>query len=110
MADYKAWLSDLSAWLKDIKDHEVKDAVTRFVESEQALKNLGEEKYQLYRNYLKRDIAHLSENDSHYNSLAWQELKESLWFELSHITIVGLFFNERLIHSSVSFILMYPLI
>ena len=85
MADYKAWLSDLSAWLKDIKDHEVKDAVTRFVESEQALKNLGEEKYQLYRNYLKRDIEHLSENDSHYNSLAWQELKESLWYELSHI-------------------------
>ena len=31
MADYKAWLSDLSAWLKDIKDHEVNDAVTRFV-------------------------------------------------------------------------------
>ena len=85
MADYRTWLSDLTDWLKDVKEHEVKAAVKRFIESEQALKDLGEEKYQLYRNYLMRDISHLQENNSYYNSLAWQELKESLWFELSHI-------------------------
>ena len=85
MADYKAWLGDLTKWLKDVKDHEVKDAVTRFVESEQALKDLGQERYALYKSYLQRDIEHVQENESHYNSLAWQELKESLWFELSHI-------------------------
>ena len=80
MADYRTWLSDLTDWLKDVKEHEVKAAVKRFIESEQALKDLGEEKYQLYRNYLMRDISHLQENNSYYNSLAWQELKESLWF------------------------------
>ncbi|GAA62805.1 hypothetical protein P20311_0578 [Pseudoalteromonas sp. BSi20311] len=85
MADYRTWLSDLTDWLKDVKEHEVKAAVKRFIESEQALKDLGEEKYQLYRNYLMRDISHLQENNNYYNSLAWQELKESLWFELSHI-------------------------
>ncbi len=85
MADYKTWLNDLTLWLKDVKDHELKEAVKRFVESEQALKNLGEEKYQLYRNYLMRDLEHLQEHETHYNSLAWQELKESLWYELSHI-------------------------
>ena len=72
MADYKTWLSDLTLWLKDVKDHELKEAVKRFVESEQALKNLGEEKYQLYRNYLMRDLEHLQEHETHYNSLAWQ--------------------------------------
>ena len=82
MADYKTWLSDLTNWLKDVKDHEVKDA---FVESEQALKDLGKEKYGLYKSYLQRDIEHVQENESHYKSLAWQELKESLWYELSHI-------------------------
>ena len=85
MADYKAWLTDLSAWLKDVKDHEFKDAMDKFVESEQALKELGQEKLTLYREYLKRDIEHIKENDDYYSSLAWQELKESLWFELSHI-------------------------
>ncbi|KTF14727.1 zinc ribbon-containing protein [Pseudoalteromonas sp. H105] len=85
MADYKAWLTDLSAWLKDVKDHEFKEAINKFVESEQALKALGQEKLTLYREYLKRDIEHIKENDNHYDSLAWQELKESLWFELSHI-------------------------
>ena len=85
MADYKAWLTDLSAWLKDVKDHEFKDAMDKFVESEQALKELGQEKLTLYREYLKRDIEHIKENDNYYSSLAWQELKESLWFELSHI-------------------------
>ena len=85
MADYRTWLSGLTDWLKDVKEHEVKAAVKRFIESEQALKDLGEEKYYLYRNYLMRDISHLQENNNYYNSLAWQELKESLWFELSHI-------------------------
>ncbi|MCQ8877774.1 zinc ribbon-containing protein [Pseudoalteromonas shioyasakiensis] len=85
MADYKTWLNDLTDWLKDVKDHELKDAIDKFVESEQALKNLGQEKLELYRNYLKRDIEHIQEHDKHYNSLAWQELKESLWYELSHI-------------------------
>lgn len=85
MADYKTWLTDLSAWLKDVKDHELKDAMKKFVESEQALKQLGQDKVNLYREYLKRDIDHIQENDKHYDSLAWQELKESLWFELSHI-------------------------
>jgi hypothetical protein len=85
VADYKAWLTDLSAWLKDVKDHEFKDAMDKFVESEQALKELGQEKLTLYREYLKRDIEHIKENDNYYSSLAWQELKESLWFELSHI-------------------------
>ncbi|HAG40469.1 MAG TPA: hypothetical protein DCL33_11340, partial [Pseudoalteromonas sp.] len=59
MADYKTWLSDLTNWLKDVKDHEVKDAMTRFVESEQALKDLGKEKYGLYKSYLQRDIEHV---------------------------------------------------
>ncbi|TMO30780.1 hypothetical protein CWC28_02840 [Pseudoalteromonas sp. S4492] len=85
MADYKSWLSDLSAWLKDVKDHELKDAMEKFVESEQALKDLGQEKLNQYRDYLQRDIDHIKENDSHYDSLAWLELKESLWYELSHI-------------------------
>ncbi|MGO2010718.1 MAG: zinc ribbon-containing protein [Pseudoalteromonas sp.] len=85
MADYKTWLTDLSAWLKDVKDHELKDAMDKFVESEQALKQLGQDKVNLYREYLKRDLDHIQENDKHYDSLAWQELKESLWFELSHI-------------------------
>ncbi|WP_213607785.1 hypothetical protein [Pseudoalteromonas sp.] len=85
MANYKTWLNDFTDWLKDVKEHEVKAAVKRFIESEQALKDLGEEKYYLYRNYLMRDISHLQENNNYYNSLAWQELKESLWFELSHI-------------------------
>ncbi|MGO2478134.1 MAG: zinc ribbon-containing protein [Pseudoalteromonas sp.] len=85
MADYKTWLTDLSAWLKDVKDHELKDAMEKFVESEQALKQIGQDKINLYREYLKRDIDHIQENDKHYNSLAWQELQESLWFELSHI-------------------------
>ena len=85
MADYKTWLSDLSAWLKDVKDHELKEAMEKFVESEQALKDLGKEKLELYRDYLKRDIDHIKENDKHYDSLAWLELKESLWYELSHI-------------------------
>ena len=70
MADYKAWLGDLTKWLKDVKDHEVKDAVTRFVESEQALKDLGQERYALYKSYLQRDIEHVQENESHYNSPA----------------------------------------
>ena len=74
MADYKTWLNELTTWLKDVKDHEVKDAMTRFVESEQALKDLGKEKYGLYKSYLQRDIEHVQENESHYNSLAWQEL------------------------------------
>ncbi len=64
MADYRTWLSDLTDWLKDVKEHEVKAAVKRFIESEQALKDLGEEKYQLYRNYLMRDISHLQENNN----------------------------------------------
>ncbi|MDC3191777.1 zinc ribbon-containing protein [Pseudoalteromonas elyakovii] len=85
MADYKSWLSDLSAWLKDVKDHELKDAMEKFVESEQAIKDLGQEKLNQYRDYLQRDIDHIKENDSHYDSLAWLELKESLWYELSHI-------------------------
>ena len=41
MADYRTWLSDLTDWLKDVKEHEVKAAVKRFIESEQALKDLG---------------------------------------------------------------------
>ena len=85
MADYKTWLTDLSTWLKDVKEHELKDAMDKFIESEQALKDLGQEKLTLYREYLKRDIDHIQEHDQHYDSLAWQELKESLWFELSHI-------------------------
>ena len=44
MADYKTWLSDLSAWLKDVKDHELKEAMEKFVESEQALKDLRKRK------------------------------------------------------------------
>ena len=88
MADYwKSWLSDLSAWLKDVKDHELKDAMEKFVESEQALKDLGQEKLNQYRDYLQRDIEYIKENDSHYDSLAWLELKESLWYELSHIEV-----------------------
>ena len=85
MADYKSWLSDLSAWLKDVKDHELKDAMEKFVKSEQALTDLGHETLNQYRDYLQRDIDHIKENDSHYDSLAWLELKESLWYELSHI-------------------------
>ncbi len=52
MADYKAWLSDLTNWLKDVKDHEVKDTVTRFVESEQALKDLGQERVRVIQKLL----------------------------------------------------------
>ena len=70
MADYKTWLTDLSAWLKDVKDHELKDAMDKFIESEQALKDLGQEKLTLYREYLKRDIDHIQEHDQHYGSLA----------------------------------------
>lgn len=85
MADYRSWLTDLSHWLKDVKEHELKDAMNKFIESEQALKDLGEEKLQQYKDYLQRDIDHIKDNDQHYTSLAWQELKESLWYELSHI-------------------------
>lgn len=85
MADYRTWLNEFSEWLKDVKDHEVKELVEKFVESEQALKELGKEQLGLYKLYLKRDIEHLKEHDQHYGDLAWQELKESLWYELSHI-------------------------
>ncbi|ALQ08729.1 MULTISPECIES: zinc ribbon-containing protein [Pseudoalteromonas] len=85
MTDYKAWLSSFTSWLKDVKDHGVKDVVTGFVESEQAIKDLSQERYELYKSYLKHDIEHIIEHEAYYNSLAWQELKESLWFELSHI-------------------------
>ena len=43
MADYKSWLTDLTKWIKDVKDNELKDAIDKFVESEQALKDLGQE-------------------------------------------------------------------
>ena len=85
MTDYKTWLSSFTHWIKDVKEHGLKDVVSGFVESEQALKDLSQERYELYKSYLKNDIEHIVENESHYNSLAWQELKESLWFELSHI-------------------------
>ncbi|WP_165739916.1 zinc ribbon-containing protein [Pseudoalteromonas sp. Z1A6] len=85
MTDYKTWLSNFTHWIKDVKEHGLKDVVSGFVESEQALKDLSQERYELYKSYLKNDIEHIVENESHYNSLAWQELKESLWFELSHI-------------------------
>jgi len=85
MTDYKTWLSNFTHWIKDVKEHGLKDMVSGFVESEQALKDLSQERYELYKSYLKNDIEHIVENESHYNSLAWQELKESLWFELSHI-------------------------
>ncbi|WP_024609293.1 MULTISPECIES: zinc ribbon-containing protein [Pseudoalteromonas] len=85
MTDYKTWLGSFTHWIKDVKEHGLKDVVSGFVESEQALKDLSQERYELYKSYLKNDIEHIVENESHYNSLAWQELKESLWFELSHI-------------------------
>jgi hypothetical protein len=85
MTDYKTWLDKFTGWLKDVNEHEVKSAVAQFIESEKALKNLGSEKLHLYRSYLQRDIAHLAQHENHYNSLAWQTLKETLWFELSHI-------------------------
>ena len=85
MTDYKTWLGSFTHWIKDVKEHGLKDVVSGFVESEQALNDLSQERYELYKSYLKNDIEHIVENESHYNSLAWQELKESLWFELSHI-------------------------
>ena len=85
MTDYKTWLSSFTHWIKDVKEHGLKDVVSGFVESEQALKDLSQERYELYKSYLKNDIEHLVEHEAHYNSLAWQELKESIWLELSHI-------------------------
>lgn len=85
MTDYKEWLSKLNDWLKDIKNHQVKDVIAGFVESQKALKDLSEDRYELYSNYLKRDVEHFIEHESYYNSLAWDEFKESIWFELSHI-------------------------
>ncbi|AQQ01740.1 hypothetical protein B0W48_19355 [Pseudoalteromonas aliena] len=85
MTDYKTWLGSFTHWLKEVKEHGVKDAISGFVGSEQALKDLSQERYELYKSYLKNDIEHLVEHEAHYNSLAWQELKESIWLELSHI-------------------------
>ncbi|MBQ4831676.1 hypothetical protein J8L70_00295 [Pseudoalteromonas sp. MMG010] len=85
MTDYKTWLNTLTDWLKDVNEHEVKGAVTRFIDSEQALKNIGSEKLNLYRSYLERDLAHFTAHQSHYNSLAWEELKETFWYEIAHI-------------------------
>ncbi|MEO2266796.1 zinc ribbon-containing protein [Pseudoalteromonas pernae] len=85
MTDYRQWLSQLSDWLKDVNEHEVKEMVTTFLESKKALKDLSKDKYDEYKRYLQRDIDHFIEHESYYNSLAWQELKESLWYELAHI-------------------------
>ncbi|MBB1384716.1 zinc ribbon-containing protein [Pseudoalteromonas sp. SG45-5] len=85
MTDYKTWLGSFTHWLKEVKEHGVKDVISGFVGSEQALKDLSQERYELYKSYLKNDIEHLVEHEAHYNSLAWQELKESIWLELSHI-------------------------
>ncbi|MFY8272801.1 zinc ribbon-containing protein [Pseudoalteromonas sp. SSDWG2] len=85
MADYRQWLSKFSDWLKDVNDHEVKEMVQTFVESKQALKDLSKDKYEQYKLYLQRDIDHFIEHEKHYNALAWEELKESLWYELAHI-------------------------
>ncbi|WP_405601301.1 MULTISPECIES: hypothetical protein [unclassified Pseudoalteromonas] len=85
MTDYKTWLGSFTHWLKEVKEHGVKDVISGFVGSEQALKDLSQERYELYKSYLKNDIEHLVEYEAHYNSLAWQELKESIWLELSHI-------------------------
>ncbi len=85
MADYKAWLDKLAAWLKDVKEHEVKDLVARFLEAEQSAKELGQEKYREYKEYLKRDLAHFMENREQYGDVAWEELKEALWYELAQM-------------------------
>ncbi|WP_273049272.1 hypothetical protein [Pseudoalteromonas sp.] len=85
MTDYKTWLGSFTHWLKEVKEHGVKDVISGFVGSEQALKDLSQERYELYKSYLKNDIEHLVEHEDHYNSLTWQELKESIWLELSHI-------------------------
>ena len=85
MSGYKQWLTHFSEWLKDVKDHELDDLIEKFVEQQQALQQLGKEKIQQYHYYLRRDLEHFSTHQRHYNDLAWQELKASIWYELSQL-------------------------
>ncbi|MCF6437073.1 MULTISPECIES: zinc ribbon-containing protein [Pseudoalteromonas] len=85
MADYQKWLSQFTDWLKDVKEHEVDDLVEKFMEHQQALKNLSQEKLATYKRYLRRDLAHLKDYNKYYDDLAWQELKASIWYELAQL-------------------------
>ncbi|NOU52549.1 zinc ribbon-containing protein [Pseudoalteromonas sp. JBTF-M23] len=85
MSSYKAWLGQFIDWVKDVKEHEVDDLVEKFIEHQQALKDFSQEKLQTYKHYLSRDLAHLKKHKSDYDDLAWEELKASIWYELSQL-------------------------
>lgn len=85
MSGYKQWLAQFNDWLKDVKSHELDDLIERFVEHQDALQQWSKDKMQQYRYYLGRDLEHFQSHQREYNELAWQELKASIWYELSQL-------------------------
>lgn len=85
MVDYRTWLLDVARWLKDVNDHEVKDLVSHFIDYQNALSTLSHDKLQLYKAYLLRDLNHFKEHRENYDSLAWQEFQDLIWYELAQL-------------------------
>ncbi|CCQ12501.1 hypothetical protein PALB_34400 [Pseudoalteromonas luteoviolacea B = ATCC 29581] len=85
MFDYQQWLEQFSKWLKDVEEHEVKSLVTAFIDYQKAFSELSQDKLQQYKLYLQRDLVHYNAHRDSYADLAWQELQDSLWYELSQL-------------------------
>lgn len=85
---YQKWLNDLHFWLKDVKEHEISQLVNFLQQGQQEITEITRYSAQQltnYREYFLRDLAHWQQHHQHYNQLAWQELKESLWYELAEL-------------------------
>lgn len=84
-SQYDKWLGELNLWLKDIKNHEVKDLIRQFSQAEETLSQYTKQQIADYRYYLQRDFEHWQQHQAHYNALAISEFKESIWLQLFHL-------------------------
>jgi len=85
MANYEKWLDDFSSWIKDVKEHEVDDLITKFIERQNALKAFSQHKINDYSYYLRRDLKEFETQRMNADDIAWQELKAGLLYELAQL-------------------------
>ncbi|ATC94097.1 zinc ribbon-containing protein [Pseudoalteromonas tunicata] len=86
--NYQKWLDELHLWLSDVKKHEVKQLLDYLQQGEheiRAITGYSAQQFNTYKEYFLRDLAHWQSHHQQYNQLAWQELKESFWYELTQL-------------------------
>ena len=89
--DYNNWLDWFRNWLKDTQENELKQLTEFFDRSGAwmtAAKDLSQEEWELFTNYVKRDLTtfyHNYQRDMESSTYV-QGIKEGLWNELAEMT------------------------